>query len=838
MKPTKRHDYQVEPSIETAAFVLVKYIISNTDNRIISCKDNENNEWQNVLRTLSCLSKDFHSLISNFERILAIDFSPLRLPRLNYEDQTKIDPHHVDMATSLMIAADLNPGIAVRYISGEYTGQNRDPGRLRDYVHGHVDAINEEDAIRLLTEGAPYKFVWEESRKNKLTQMEIGNQSSVDANKEAVKKTINKEHRYSHLLTVHNWVLRFSPYCRHNMQGMNMKKGKARLVWDATTIPPGAPWLTVINRIAPREHIREVTYGKIPIQFMEDILNLRASYPNEEIYTLGPDIKACFRFLRVHPDLVGALGFSIQGLYHLATAMVFGHLESASSWEPFRRIIERMALVEFNGNQDLESKHKYYLDMLNWDEFNTDTPTGLLQRSAMCSQIRGVLDEQGRFIQRMPRIFVDDALVASLCRHMKRLLASLIEAIFNVMGKPDTRVRQNHLAMDKWIGQLVSWRNIFLGLTWDTRALTVGIPREYIDEVSTLIKKSGLLHRKTFTVPEVSRIIGKIGHIGQAVKWIYHLISHLYASVSYALTKNRKLLASNSREFNDLLQVVQGKKSYEVLGVDKDEVELNVVSYARSRVARMPHHSKNEFPIVKTMKREMNILAELLQDNSINWCSPMAHIVERDPIANSFGDACLDQMGGFSVKLRFIWDVVFPNEIVQRTVRYVKSDPDQIGINVLEFIAIIINYAAALTAITEEFPEEDPFPILLNWADNKSAVKWIRICIESIAGRRLAVIFCFLIMDSPLGINAKWIAGDENEIADAISRLKSQAGTHNFSFDYSFLKQKYPILRNCRRFQPSPELLSMLWTTTLTESIPTLDKVRQLKQRGLGKLVM
>eukprot|EP00985_Skeletonema_marinoi_P006403 scaffold2771_cov198-Skeletonema_marinoi.AAC.1 len=33
--------------------------------------------------------------------------------------------------------------------------------------------------------------------------------------------------------------------------------------------------------------------------------------------------------------------------------------------------------------------------------------------------------------------------------------------------------------MDKWTEAIISYKNILLGLSWNTRKLTVGIPREY-----------------------------------------------------------------------------------------------------------------------------------------------------------------------------------------------------------------------------------------------------------------------------------------------------------------------------------------------------------------------
>ena len=100
---------------------------------------------------------------------------------------------------------------------------------------------------------------------------------------------------------------------------------------------------------------------------------------------------------------------------------------------------------------------------------------------------------------------------------------------------------------------------------------------------------------------------------------------------------------------------------------------------------------------------------------------------------------------------------------------------------------------------------DDPHPVLLNIADNTSAHSWtMHAWKSSKLGRLLARLFWHLLMDSPLGINSKWIDTHDNFIADEISRLKKMqvSSSQHYSFDYSSLQQKYPQLKSCRFFQP------------------------------------
>jgi hypothetical protein len=67
--------------------------------------------------------------------------------------------------------------------------------------------------------------------------------------------------------------------------------------------------------------------------------------------------------------LTGAFGLIADGLYDLATAMVFGSTASVSSWEAFRRAIETLIKV-FANRPNLVVRPKKIIDMLKWEEID------------------------------------------------------------------------------------------------------------------------------------------------------------------------------------------------------------------------------------------------------------------------------------------------------------------------------------------------------------------------------------------------------------------------------------------------------------------------------------
>jgi hypothetical protein len=79
----------------------------------------------------------------------------------------------------------------------------------------------------------------------------------------------------------------------------------------------------------------------------------------------------------------------------------------------------------------------------------------------------------------------------------------------------------------------------------------------------------------------------------------------------------------------------------------------------------------------------------------------------------------------------------------------------------------------------------------------------------------------------PIGINAKWIKGEENVILDYISRFKKNT---NDICEFTHLKQVFPELTCCCHFQPSKELLSIIYSAALNNC--TIDPTKQIKKLG------
>jgi len=377
---------------------------------------------------------------------------------------------------------------------------------------------------------------------------------------------------------------------------------------------------------------------------------------------------------------------------------------------------------------------------------------------------------------------------------------------------------------------VVSHRLVYIGLLWNMRSLTVAITNDYRQKVLDLMDAPWHAAKRSFTALELERLVGKIARLGEAANWVFYLLPHLYASIAHALSANKEHLVHFSPSFRQLLRAIK----------DCRRVDVSQANFALQRSASQVHRSRRQYFINETMRAELSFIREALDFSSwVEWSTPIAHMIKRDPTFVAFGDTCRSVAFGCSLGARVFWRLAWPPEIRARTLDVLPACKDSIDDDVLAFIAVILNYAAVLVAVQTEGFCGDPHPLLLAVTFNRSAAYWVKkFCLRSLAGRALGRLFCGLMMNSPLGINARWLAEGETDLSPILSELRAskdnQCGYTDFVF--SSFYQKCPQLQACKIFRPSDALLSLLWRGVLTKKSPTLSELRQLQLQGLGKL--
>ena len=214
-----------------------------------------------------------------------------------------------------------------------------------------------------------------------------------------------------------------------------------------------------------------------------------------------------------------------------------------------------------------------------------------------CAINQGIIDEAGKWINLPACIYVDDALMlATSIKHMKMVLAAMIEAIFVVMGEPNKSVWQCPLAMDKWNKLVIGPRQIGLGLIINTNWLTVAIPTKYLTEVCNLLDSTWHPNRRSFKVSKAQKLTGKLARLAEGANWVFHLLSHLYSSIAYALAENKRLLMESLQEFCDIVLSIQTGAFFTSC---KDLARHT--SFAMKHKARLTHHSFYQCNINRTM---------------------------------------------------------------------------------------------------------------------------------------------------------------------------------------------------------------------------------------------
>jgi hypothetical protein len=176
----------------------------------------------------------------------------------------------MDMAMASAIHYTLHPGIVIRYARGEYIGENRDVTQILRDVSPHVD---ETDAVRIkqtLTQGCPARISFKETSAMKASNILKGNQETFKMYPKIVTKTMSKEDRHSHLLPEKLWVLHFSPWCCHIVQGMQVKPGKTPcIIFDAST--KSHPHEVDLNEITTTEFEANITFGLTKLKLLQQI---------------------------------------------------------------------------------------------------------------------------------------------------------------------------------------------------------------------------------------------------------------------------------------------------------------------------------------------------------------------------------------------------------------------------------------------------------------------------------------------------------------------------------------------------------------------------------------
>ena len=328
--------------------------------------------------------------------------------------------------------------------------------------------------------------------------------------------------------------------------------------------------------------------------------------------------------------------------------------------------------------------------------------------------------------------------------------------------------------------------------------------------------------KKSFVIKEASSLLGKLNYAAEVAPWARFLYIAIRGSLLNLMRKNRKVVMNRAR----FKQFIIDAGSHE-----DDNISLLKKKFALSKLAKAIWNSKEKCFINKSLREELHLLISIVTSDTINWHTPIAHMIPRTPDFQAWGDASLMAAGGFSVDMKFFWHIQWPHSITSKTLKFfkhkIKFKEELISINLLEYIVVIINYAITSHIFkSQNLGSHYPYQTLLNWSDNKTAIAWTKqAAISSAGGKALSRIFCSLCINNPLQCTSDYINTKENIVADDITRLKLTS-----SSDIPNLIQAHPVLRQCKRFHLNPDFVYCLTQAVLLGHSPPLLQLPECKQ--------
>ena len=768
-------------------------------------------------------------LVKMMVRLYYYDFTWIAYEDQYWKQQQTVPQSHAMAMFAALLHYRMHAPDLIRFLGGTYNGEYRDIDTAVSILQSfEVDPWLIAQYIRATTVGCPNKFVAETSRENFLLHWREGNHPSIKKFLVETMNTMTKEHRNRFNMPLPCYAARYLPHNFLTPQHALDKRDKAlRLIFDATKRFTASS--VPLNRMTstPSGSEMDCLYGDTMLTLLERIWDLRISYPVVDIGLHANDVKSCFKQMKLHPDIMPAFSIMVTNFLYLQAALPFGTDFSPQNWEPVRRLVEILA-VKLYDDDSLRDKHRKHLDKLNWEPSLGSGNKDLFVQAKACSQRRGVLDDQGTPLPTPQRLFVDDSVYAEIYQasheRMERAVAAGIEAIFILLGQSDLAKRQDPISLDKMTAMMVSYLNKILGQLIDTRRMDIGVPPDYIHRTLLLLKPFHK-ERKSFTVKEMETLTGMLVFIASTAPWLKFMMSHVYTSVAAAINKNYAHLIRTNKQFREFIKMAKDL-----------EATSNERTFAQSATARQVHACTNKHWINKTLLQELHLITKALESALISKRAPIGHLIRRDPSATAWSDSCLYAAGGFSTDMRFWWYFEWPPEVRKFTLVYVRNNAngDLISINVLEYAAILINYAATTLYYETHHEPSDPYPLVLFNADNRASESWmVKSCTSSLIGRALARVQCAMMLNNRVGHYTGHVCTKTNVIADGISRIKRES---NSMRGFLSLKQEFLELDGCMRFHPSAELISHILDAISQKKFVDPLAIRKTVQENPGHL--
>jgi hypothetical protein len=404
--------------------------------------------------------------------------------------------------------------------------------------------------------------------------------------------------------------------------------------------------------------------------------------------------------------------------------------------------------------------------------------------------------------------YVDDTLMADTGDRIPQAIVASIASCFIIFGIRDDLIRPCPLSLEKLKLYECSPHRRQLGIIIDTNQMTISVPRDKIDKLQHLLQPYHA-HRERFNIIKGAELLGNLDHIGSIIPWFRHLYINIRRTFNHCLRDKLKTLKSTDK-YKDLLARINTS-----LTDDSKSMLLHQLTQLQTNFIYSNTLPNEEAYLSPNFKQDIALIRALSTDFNL-WHTPIPHIVKRVHPFTAYCDSSSYGAGGYSPELGFMWHLYWP---AQTTINDMIDDDTHI--NIKEFLSIIITFALARRHLHRHpTTARDTYPTIMIKSDNTAAIAWTTkgISSDNRVAHHLSRILCCLQINSTLGLHVDHIAGEENIISDALSRIPVNS-RHLPSSSLSFIteqvnlvQQRHSCIQHCVLSPIPPNLLSLIST--------------------------
>jgi hypothetical protein len=317
---------------------------------------------------------------------------------------------------------------------------------------------------------------------------------------------------------------------------------------------------------------------------------------------------------------------------------------------------------------------------------------------------------------------VDDALYADVGPHLIHTICSSVGALFEVLGMPTNPLVPSPLSTDKFEG----WYNHeqkLVGRQFNSWRLSVGMLPYKRERLLELLTHWSTV--TTYDLLEISHLLGVLENHTKYARWARCWYFAPQNHVRRALHALYQIISRRYKWHEQELHFTWQLPATLLHGVDG--------LVARDK-AQLLWSTRQQFTVDSTLQESIDHLCCYVETNESPWEVPLGMIIPRDPHFQSRGDASFLGGGAYCHGLLFWFNIGWSPKTINGVRNVKPAAPSYVHINALEFIVVILQFAAVKARLESRtssstalpcYPDGMPNnPVWLGETDNTVSASW------------------------------------------------------------------------------------------------------------------